>query len=143
MWNSIWWVRFFNSAPRWLLAAVNWLLSVLFLNRLVLWYGGGVPLKQYELILADGLTVPEYCGRTMSGVAHNSLLRNDNYFYYNCLMGACVLLFSGGGAGGLGPGFCWATASAAAAVQSTLVITTPLITTLGLQTTGSLCTRWA
>lgn len=87
IWESLWWVRFFTAAPRLLMAAVNWLLSLVLLNRFVLWYGGGVPCKQYELIVKDGLTMPEYCGRTMAGVAYSSCLRTDNYFYYNCLTG--------------------------------------------------------
>lgn len=88
MWESMWWVRFFRSAPQWLLGFVNWVISCVLMNRFVLWYGGGVPCKQYELIVKDGLSMPEYCGRTIAGVAYNSPLRTDNYFYYNCLTGA-------------------------------------------------------
>ncbi len=90
VWESIWWVRFFRHAPQWLLSAVNWVISCVLMNRFVLWYGGGVPCKQYELIMKDGMTMPEYCGRTIAGVAYNSHLRTDNYFYYNCLTGVCV-----------------------------------------------------
>ncbi len=38
----------------------------------------------------DGLSIASYVARTLDGVAQNSHLRSDNYFYYNCLMGRCV-----------------------------------------------------
>jgi hypothetical protein len=30
-----------------------------------------------------------YAARTFDGVAQSSHLRSDNYFYYNCITGAC------------------------------------------------------
>ena len=46
-----------------------------------------MPCKQYRLINKDGVKIATYCGRTLDGVARNSHLRTDNYFYYNCLTG--------------------------------------------------------
>ena len=46
-----------------------------------------MPAKQYALIKADGIPIEAYIGRTLDGVAENSHVRKDNYFYYNCLMG--------------------------------------------------------
>lgn len=53
------------------------------------WYrfGGGVPCKQYRLIHKDGLSIAKYVARTFDGVARNSHLASDNYFYYSCLTG--------------------------------------------------------
>ena len=50
-------------------------------------FGAGVPCKQYRLIHKDGLRISSYVARTFDGVARNSHLRKDNYFYYNCLTG--------------------------------------------------------
>ena len=46
-----------------------------------------MPCKQYRLIHKDGVKIASYVGRTFDGVARNSHLRSDNYFYYNCLTG--------------------------------------------------------
>jgi betaine lipid synthase len=35
----------------------------------------------------DGLKMSTYAARVMDGVAQNSHLRKDNYFYYNCALG--------------------------------------------------------
>lgn len=50
-------------------------------------FGGGIPLKQYQLILRDGVHMSAYAARTFDGVAQATHLRRDNYFYYNCLTG--------------------------------------------------------
>lgn len=50
-------------------------------------FGGGIPCKQYRLIYKDGLRISEYAARTFDGVARNSHLATDNYFYYSCLTG--------------------------------------------------------
>lgn len=63
------------------------LLALLLFNRAVLWFGGGVPCKQYKLICDDGVPIESYIGRTMDGVAENSHLATSNYFYFNCLTG--------------------------------------------------------
>ena len=53
-----------------------------------------MPCKQYKLIGKDKLSIAAYVARTLDGVAQNSHLRSDNYFYFNCLTGRCVpLLF--------------------------------------------------
>lgn len=49
-----------------------------------------MPCKQYNLIGKDRLSIASYVARTMDGVAQNSHLRSDNYFYFNCLTGRCV-----------------------------------------------------
>lgn len=87
IWDSIWIVRFFKHAPRFLYELMNAFIQIVMLNRLVLWYGGGVPAKQYELILKDKRRITEYVGTTLNGAAENSHLATWNYFYYNCLMG--------------------------------------------------------
>jgi betaine lipid synthase len=53
-------------------------------------FGGGVPCKQYKLIGKDKLSIAAYVARTLDGVAQNSHLRSDNYFYFNCLTGRCA-----------------------------------------------------
>lgn len=63
------------------------MLSLVFLNRFVMWYGGGVPLKQLECIKRDGVHIAEYVGRTFHGAALYSHLKTDNYFYLNCMLG--------------------------------------------------------
>ena len=50
-------------------------------------FGGGVPCKQMRLIHADGISISDYIGRTLDGVAQNSHLRTQNYYYYSCLVG--------------------------------------------------------
>lgn len=87
LWNSLWLVRFLKSSSGFLVNFFIWIMSLVFLNKLVLWYGGGVPAKQFELIQKDKVHIGEYIARTFDGVAQNSHLRKDNYFYYNCLMG--------------------------------------------------------
>mmetsp|Transcript_21887 Transcript_21887/g.60757 ORF Transcript_21887/g.60757 Transcript_21887/m.60757 type:complete len:700 (-) Transcript_21887:282-2381(-) len=87
MWNSLWVVRFFKHAPAFLYEVMNMFVQIFMLNRLVLWYGGGVPAKQYELILNDNRRITEYVGTTLNGAAENSHMATSNYFYYNCLMG--------------------------------------------------------
>lgn len=51
-------------------------------------FGGGIPLKQYQLIRRDGVHMATYAARTFVGVAEHSHLRRDNYFYFNCCTGA-------------------------------------------------------
>ena len=46
-----------------------------------------MPCKQYKLIGKDKLSIAAYVARTLDGVAQNSHLRSDNYFYFNCLTG--------------------------------------------------------
>lgn len=87
VWDSLWPVRFFKTAPAWLVRLATNLLAVLLFNRFVLWFGGGVPCKQYRLIQRDGVCICKYAARTFDTVARTSHLRHDNYFYYNCLTG--------------------------------------------------------
>ena len=49
-----------------------------------------MPCKQYKLIGKDKLSIAAYVARTLDGVAQNSHLRSDNYFYFNCLTGRCA-----------------------------------------------------
>ncbi len=46
-----------------------------------------MPSKQCGLIRKDGVDMATYIARTIDGVAQNSHLRTDNYFYHNCLTG--------------------------------------------------------
>lgn len=46
-----------------------------------------MPCKQYRLIHKDGLRISQYIARTFDGVALNSHLSRDNYFYFNCCTG--------------------------------------------------------
>jgi betaine lipid synthase len=87
VWNNSWFVWFCKQGPVWLVDVIIRFLAVLFLNRFVLWFGGGVPCKQYRLIHKDGLRISQYIARTFDGVALNSHLRKDNYFYFNCCTG--------------------------------------------------------
>lgn len=87
LWNQFWLVRFLKSGSGFFVEMFIWVASLIFLNKAVLWYGGGVPAKQFELIQQDKVHIGSYIARTFDGVAQNSHLRKDNYFYYNCLMG--------------------------------------------------------
>lgn len=73
--------------PKLLVWLVTKFLTVVFLNRFFLWFCGGVPGKQYMLIVEDGNSIAKYLVRTFDGVARYSHLRKDNYFYFNCLTG--------------------------------------------------------
>lgn len=87
MYNELLVVRFIKHGPQllvWFLAKIT---ALLLCNRIVLWFGGGVPGKQYELIKKDGVPIEQYIARTFDGVAEHSHLRKANYFYYNCLTG--------------------------------------------------------
>ena len=85
--NNIWIVKLLRSAPAPLLSIISDVIAVLLFNRITLWFGAGVPLKQYQLIKKDGIHMSNYAARTFDGVAQNSLISKDNYFYYNCLTG--------------------------------------------------------
>jgi betaine lipid synthase len=87
LWNGLTLIRFLKHGPALLVRLFVFIASLIFFNRLILWYGGGVPAKQFELIQKDKVHISDYIGRTFDGVAQNSHLRKDNYFYYNCLMG--------------------------------------------------------
>ena len=90
LWDGNLVVHFVKNGP----APLVWLfckfISLVLFNKAVLWFGGGVPGKQYALIKADGLPIEQYIARTMDGVAEHSHVRKSNYFYYNCLTGRCV-----------------------------------------------------
>lgn len=87
LWNSTWVVRLLSWAPAPLLSLISDAIAVIFFNRITLWFGAGVPLKQYQLIRKDGVHMSAYAARTFDGVAQNSHIAKDNYFYYNCLSG--------------------------------------------------------
>jgi betaine lipid synthase len=86
--DSMWPVRLLRTAPAPLLSLISDAASLLLFNRVTLWFGAGVPLKQYQLITGDGMHMSNYVARTFDGVAQNSHLAKDNYFYLNCLTGA-------------------------------------------------------
>jgi betaine lipid synthase len=87
VWDSVALVRFAKHGPRALVWLFSKALALFLFNRPVLWFGGGVPCKQYELIVRDGVPIEHYLARTVDGVAESSSLRKENYFYYNCLQG--------------------------------------------------------
>jgi betaine lipid synthase len=87
LWDAIPLVRFVKHGPKLLVWLFSKVLALLLFNRPVLWFGGGVPCKQYALIVRDGVPIEHYLGRTVDGIAESSSLRSDNYFYYNCLQG--------------------------------------------------------
>lgn len=87
IWESIWIVRLLRAAPQPLLSIISDAAALLLFNRITLWFGCGVPVAQYQLIKNDGIHMSAYAARTLDGVAQNSLISKDNYFYYNCLMG--------------------------------------------------------
>lgn len=86
-WNNLPPIRAYNSMPAWGQTLVSKATDLLLFNRLILWFGGGVPGQQRNLIVSDGVPLSHYVSRTMNGVALNSHVRKDNYFYYNCLTG--------------------------------------------------------
>lgn len=85
--NNTWVVKLLRTAPAPLLSVISDAVALLFFNRITLWFGAGVPLKQYQLIKKDGVHMSNYAARTFDGVIQNSLISKDNYFYYNCLTG--------------------------------------------------------
>ncbi|KAF6256794.1 hypothetical protein COO60DRAFT_1656840 [Scenedesmus sp. NREL 46B-D3] len=86
-WDSLALVYFCKHGPQLLVWLFSKLLALLLFNRFVLWFGGGVPGKQYALIQQDGIPIEKYLARTVDGIAENSHLRKSNYFYYNCITG--------------------------------------------------------
>eukprot|EP00879_Flechtneria_rotunda_P011867 GHRR01012396.1.p1 GENE.GHRR01012396.1~~GHRR01012396.1.p1 ORF type:complete len:672 (+),score=176.99 GHRR01012396.1:1113-3128(+) len=86
-WDSMALVYFIKHGPRLLVWLFSKVLALLLFNRIVLWFGGGVPAKQYALIKKDGIPIEQYLARTVDGIAENSHLRKSNYFYYNCITG--------------------------------------------------------
>jgi betaine lipid synthase len=87
IWEGLWLVRLLRTAPSWVLAIVSDAAALLLFNRVTLWFGGGIPWKQYDLIVKDGIHLSSYAARTFDGVARHSHLAKSNYFYYNCLTG--------------------------------------------------------
>ncbi|GAB4820256.1 hypothetical protein N2152v2_007302 [Parachlorella kessleri] len=86
-WEGAWFVQLLRHSPLWLLNIIADVLALLFFNRITLWFGGGIPMKQYQLIQNDGVHMASYAARTFDGVAQNSHVRKDNWFYFNCLTG--------------------------------------------------------
>jgi len=85
--NSMWLVKLFRLSPQFLTSFMSDIIALLLFNRITLWFGAGVPLKQYELIKADGVHMSNYAARTFLGVIEGGLIGRDNYFYLNCLTG--------------------------------------------------------
>ena len=67
IWDKNLIVHFVKHGP----SALVWLfckfISLVFCNRVVLWFGGGVPGKQYQLIKNDGIPIEAYVARTLDG----------------------------------------------------------------------------
>lgn len=67
VWDGMALVYFVKQGPRLLVWLFSKLLALLLFNRFVLWFGGGVPGKQYALIRRDGIPIEQYIGRTVDG----------------------------------------------------------------------------
>eukprot|EP00210_Caulerpa_lentillifera_P002059 g1974.t1 len=87
LWDELWIIKFLLKGNQMLINLLTRLSSVFLFNRITLWFGAGVPSKQYKLILKDGYSIPVYFARTIDGVARYSHIKKQNYFYYNCLNG--------------------------------------------------------
>jgi hypothetical protein len=66
-WDSLALVYFCKHGPQLLVWLFSKLLALLLFNRFVLWFGGGVPGKQYALIQQDGIPIEKYLARTVDG----------------------------------------------------------------------------
>eukprot|EP00879_Flechtneria_rotunda_P028242 GHRR01030334.1.p1 GENE.GHRR01030334.1~~GHRR01030334.1.p1 ORF type:complete len:131 (-),score=29.96 GHRR01030334.1:815-1207(-) len=66
-WDSMALVYFIKHGPRLLVWLFSKVLALLLFNRIVLWFGGGVPAKQYALIKKDGIPIEQYLARTVDG----------------------------------------------------------------------------
>jgi betaine lipid synthase len=66
---------------------VEKIFGIVFLNKVVVWFGGGVPQKQLQLIKEDGVSLTHYFYRCINKVLTYSHLAKDNYFYLNILTG--------------------------------------------------------
>ena len=88
IWTSFWFVKLFLFMPNLVFTFMQYILTLIFLNKAVCWLGLGVPPRQYNLIGSDGRGMCEYAGATLNGAAMNTLMSNDNYFYKVCLTGS-------------------------------------------------------
>jgi predicted regulator of Ras-like GTPase activity (Roadblock/LC7/MglB family) len=66
-WDGLALVYFCKHGPQLLVWLFSKLLALLLFNRFVLWFGGGVPGKQYALIQQDGIPIEKYLARTVDG----------------------------------------------------------------------------
>jgi hypothetical protein len=85
VWDGMALVYFVKQGPRLLVWLFSKLLALLLFNRFVLWFGGGVPAKQYALIRKDGIPIEQYLGRTVDGEFFLV------YFLFFLLLRACCL----------------------------------------------------
>lgn len=79
-WEALWLVRLLRAVPTWLAPLLADVAQLLFFNRLTLWFGGGIPLRQVRAGLggpgtARGLAgaawqLPSVAGCTINGVCH-------------------------------------------------------------------------
>ncbi len=67
LWNANVVVNFVKNGPSMLVWIFCKFISLLFCNRIVLWFGGGVPGKQYALIKKDNIPIEQYVARTLDG----------------------------------------------------------------------------
>lgn len=110
--DACWLVKVFRHAPTTIVSLLSNIVALLLFNRITwvlnssdvrsraltlslalrapfarLWFGGGIPAKQADLIHRDDVHLSDYAARTFVGVVKGSLIAKDNYFYYNCLTG--------------------------------------------------------
>jgi len=88
-WEAIWVVRLVLAMNATVRAVVDAVVSFVAMNRIMLWFGAGVPKNQRDLIVGrDGRSMGEYVCVTLDGAARHTLLRTQNYFYRACLLGS-------------------------------------------------------
>merc|ERR1739848_390039 len=64
IWTSFWFVKLFLFMPNLVFTFMQYILTLIFLNKAVCWLGLGVPPRQYNLIGSDGRGMFEYAGAT-------------------------------------------------------------------------------
>lgn len=91
-WDSIALVHFIKHGPRLLVFIFSKLLALLMFNRIVLWFGGGVPCKQYKLIQQDSVPIEQYIARTLDGELHTVISTAPDAVYSTCIYNTMMLL---------------------------------------------------
>ena len=85
--DACWLTKVFRHAPTAIVSLLSNIVALLLFNRVTLWFGGGIPARQADLIHLDDVHLSDYAARTFVGVVKGSLIAKDNYFYLNCLTG--------------------------------------------------------
>jgi betaine lipid synthase len=89
IWEHMMPIRVFHSLPQWAKNMVVSATELALFNPCVMWLGAGVPKAQVNLITKqDATKMSCYAARVLDGIVHNSHLKSENYFYYNCITGS-------------------------------------------------------